>query len=271
MKEKKLNILINEKNREKIEKVLTDFQRSYKTRTIDERYIFAEAKNLSEKFNNLVAKNALKGSRFDWMPSAEKLPNAYKYNSSALATAATFTFTGKDWKLTKISREQMERKIMIVSYSHRFMEVFDLLDAFESSINLSEFPDLETEEEKAKREERQKLRDKTKIDFSSFTEYHDFTLRIGPARTGFLTAVGKDWYGDIGDLKSFPADSKSMTCRAHIVPCDAEIPGYYSLCFATAEEYLRIYGSDGKYIGFENKRGFELYTSGYTGIIIKFM
>lgn len=154
MKEKKLNILINEKNREKIEKVLADFQRSYKTRTIDERYIFAEAKNLSEKFNNLVAKNALKGSSFDWMPSAEKLPNAYKYNSSALATAVTFTFTGKGWKLTKISREQMERKIMIVSYSHRFMETFDLLGAFEGSINLSEFPDLETEEEKEKREDR---------------------------------------------------------------------------------------------------------------------
>ena len=66
-KEKKLNILITEKNREKIAEVLADFQRSYKTRTIDERYIFAEAKNLFEKFNNLVPKNALKGCSFDWL------------------------------------------------------------------------------------------------------------------------------------------------------------------------------------------------------------
>lgn len=151
-KEKKLNILITEKNREKIAEVLADFQRSYKTRTIDERYIFAEAKNLFEKFNNLVPKNALKGCSFDWMPYAEKkLPNAYKYNSSALATAIIIEFTGKDWKLTKISRGQMERKKMIAYYSQKFMEAFDLLNAFEDSIDLSEFPDLETPEEKAKR------------------------------------------------------------------------------------------------------------------------
>ena len=160
---------------------------------------------------------------------------------------------------------------MIVSYSHRFMEAFDLLSAFEKSIHLTRFPDLETEEEKADRAEREKLRDKPDIDFSTFNEYHDFTLRIGPARTGFLTAVGRDWFGDIKDLKAFAADSHIGTCKAHILPRNAEIPGHYSLQFATAEEYLRIYGSDGEYIGFENKGGFELYTSGSTGIIIKYM
>lgn len=271
-KEKKLNILINEKNREKIEKVLADFQRSYKTRTIDERYIFAEAKNLSEKFNNLVPKNALKGCRFDWMPYAEeKLPNAYKYNSSALATAVVFEFTGKDWKLIKISREQMERKKMIAYYSQKFMEAFDLLNAFEDSIDLSEFPNLETPEEKAEREERLKLRDETNIDFSKFSEDHGITLRIGPASAGFLTAVGRNWYGNIADIKSFLTYQNGRTCEAHIIPPNAEIPEHYSLRFATKEEILRIYGSDGEYIGFENKGGFELYTSGSTGIIIKYM
>lgn len=271
-KEKKLNILINEKNREKIEKVLTDFQRSYKTRTIDERYIFAEAKNLSEKFNNLVPKNALKGCSFDWMPYAEeKLPNAYKYNSSALATAITIEFTGTDWKLTKISREQMERKKMIAYYSQKFMEVFDLLNAFEDSIDLSEFPNLETPEEKAEREERLKLRDEANIDFSKFTEYHDITLRIGPASTGFLTAVGRNWYGNIASIKSFLTYQNGRTCKAHIIPPNAEIPGHYYLRFVTKEEILRIYGSDGDYMEFENKGGFEIYTSGSTGIIIKYM
>nr|DAJ00575.1 MAG TPA: hypothetical protein [Caudoviricetes sp.] len=271
-KEKKLNILINEKNREKIEKVLADFQRSYKTRTIDERYIFAEAKNLSEKFNNLVPKNALKGCSFDWMPYAEKkLPNAYKYNSSALATAVIIEFTGKDWKLTKISREQMERKKMIAYYSQKFMEAFDLLDAFENSIDLSEFPDLETPEEKAKREEREKLRDDPYIDFEKYHDYHDITLRIGPARAGFLTAAGANWYGNIQNLKAFETNSHDQTCKAHIIPCYANIPNYYKLIFTTCEEYLKIYGSDGKYIKFTNKGGFEIYTSGYTGIIIKFM
>lgn len=270
-KEKKLNILITEKNREKIEKVLADFQRNYKTRTIDERYIFAEAKNLSEKFNNLVAKNALKGSSFDWMPSAEKLPNAYKYNSSALATAVTFTFTGKDWKLTKISREQMERKIMIAYYSQKFMEAFDLLDAFEDSIDLSEFPDLETPEEKAKREEREKLRDDPYIDFEKYHDYHDITLRVGPARAGFLTVAGANWYGDMQNLKAFETNPHIKTCKAHIIPCYASIPDYYKLIFTTTEDYLKIYGSDGKFIKFTNKGGFNVYTSGSTGIIIKFM
>lgn len=270
-KEKKLNILINEKNREKIEKVLADFQRGYKTRTIDERYIFAEAKNLSGKFNNLAPKNALKGCNFDWMPYAEKLPNAYKYNSSALATAVVFEFTGKDWKLIKISREQMERKKMIAYYSQKFMEAFDLLDAFEDSINLSEFPDLETPEEKAKREEREKLRDEPYIDFKKYHDYHDITLRIGPSRAGFLTAAGINRRGDIQNLKAFEADPYTRTCEAHIIPCYANIPNYYKLIFATDEEYLKIYGSDGDYIKFTNKGGFEIYTSGHMGIIIKFM
>ena len=270
-KEKKLNILITEKNREKIVEVLEDFQRGYKTRTIDERYIFAEAKNLSEKFNNLVPKNALKGCSFDWMPYAEKLPNAYKYNSSALATAAIIEFTGKDWKLTKISREQMERKKMIAYYSQKFMEAFDLLNAFEDSIDLSEFPDLETPEEKAKREEREKLRDDPYIDFKKYHDYHDITLRIGPARAGFLTAVGINRRGDVQNLKAFGVNPYVRTCEAHIMQCYANIPNYYQLIFATDEEYLKIYGSDGNYIKFTNKGGFEIYTSGYTGIIIKFM
>lgn len=271
-KEKKLNILITEKNREKIAEVLADFQRSYKTRTIDERYIFAEAKNLFEKFNNLVPKNALKGCSFDWMPYAEKkLPNAYKYNSSALATAVIIEFTGKDWKLTKISREQMERKKMIAYYSHKFMEAFDLLDAFEDSIDLSEFPDLETPEEKAKREEREKLRDEPYIDFEKYHDYHDITLRVGPARAGFLTVAGANWYGDMQNLKAFETNPHIQTCKAHIIPCYASIPDYYKLIFTTTEDYLKIYGSDGKFIKFTNKGGFNVYTSGSTGIIIKFM
>lgn len=270
-KEKKLNILITEKNREKIVEVLEDFQRGYKTRTIDERYIFAEAKNLSEKFNNLVPKNALKGCSFDWMPYVEKLPNAYKYNSSALATAIVLQYTGTCWKLVKIARKQMERKIMYAHYSQKFLETVDLLDAFENSIRISEFPDLETAEEKAEREERLKLRDKTDIDFPKFTEGHNITLRIGPASAGFLTAVGRNWYGNIEDIKSFLTYQGGMTCTAHIIPPNAAIPTHYSLRFATKEEILRIYGSDGNYIQFENKGGFELYTSGSTGIIIKYM
>ena len=272
-KEKKLNILITEKNRDKIIAVLEDFQKGFKTRTIDERYIFAEAKNLSEKFNNLVPKNALKGCSFDWMPYAEKLPNAYKYNSSALATAVVFEFTGKYWKLIKISREQMERKKMIAYYSQKFMEAFDLLDAFEDSINLSEFPDLETPEEKAKREEREKLRDEPyiAIDFKKYHDYHDITLRIGPARAGFLTAASENWYGAIQKLKAFKANAQDRTCKAYVIPYHANIPDHYKLIFTTGEEDLKIYGSDGKYIKFTNKGGFEIYTSGYTGIIIKFM
>lgn len=180
-KEKKLNILITEKNREKISEVLADFQRSYKTRTIDERYIFAEAKNLSE------------------------------------------------------------------------------------------FPDLRTPEEKAKLEEIEKLRDDPYIDFEKYHDYHDITLRIGPARAGFLTAAGANWYGNIQNLKAFETNSHDRTCKAHIIPCYASIPNYYKLIFATGEEYLKIYGSDGEYIKFTNKGGFEIYTSGYTGIIIKFM
>lgn len=55
-KEKKLNILITEKNRDKIIAVLEDFQKGFKTRTIDDRHVFAEAENLSEKFNEVPKK-----------------------------------------------------------------------------------------------------------------------------------------------------------------------------------------------------------------------
>lgn len=269
-KEKKLNILITEKNRDKIKAVLEDFQKSFKTRTIDDRHVFAEAENLSEKFNE-VPKKYLKGCRFDWSPYAEKLPNAYKYNASALATAIVFQHTGTCWKLVKIAREQMERKIMYVSYSQKFLESFNLLDAFEDSIRVSEFPDLETAEEKARREEREKLRDDPYIDFDKYHDYHDITLRIGPACAGFLTAAGANWYGDIQNIKTFQTGSHRRTCAAHIVPCYASIPDYYKLNFSTVAEYLKIYGSDGQYIKFANKGGFEIYTSGETGIIIKFM
>lgn len=271
-KEKKLNILITEKNRDKIIAVLEDFQKGFKTRTIDDRHVFAEAENLSEKFNE-VPKKYLKGCSFDWMPYAEKLPSSYKYNSSALATAIVLQYTGTCWKLVKIARAQMERKIMYSSYSQKFLETVDLLQAFENSIRISEFPDLETAEEKAKREEREKLRDEPyiAIDFKKYHDYHDVTLRIGPARAGFLTAASENWYGAIQKLKAFKANAQDRTCKAHIIPCYADAPNYYKLIFTTGEEDLKIYGSDGKYIKFTNKGGFEIYISGYTGIIIKFM
>lgn len=271
-KEKKLNILITEKNRDKIIAVLEDFQKGFKTRTIDDRHVFAEAENLSEKFNE-VPKKYLKGCSFDWMPYAEKLPSSYKYNSSALATAIVLQYTGTCWKLVKIARAQMERKIMYSSYSQKFLETVDLLQAFENSIRISEFTDLETAEEKAKREEREKLRDEPyiAIDFKKYHDYHDVTLRIGPARAGFLTAASENWYGAIQKLKAFKANAQDRTCKAHIIPCYADAPNYYKLIFTTGEEDLKIYGSDGKYIKFTNKGGFEIYISGYTGIIIKFM
>lgn len=269
-KEKKLNILINEKNREKIISVLEDFQKGFKTRTIDDRHVFAEAENLSEKFNE-IPKKYLKGCSFDWMPYAEKLPSSYKYNSSALATSIVLQYTGTCWKLVKIAREQMERKIMFSSYSKKFLEAFDLLDAFEDSIRISEFPDLETEEERASRLEKEKLRDDPYIDFEKYHDYHDITLRIGPARAGFLTVVGANWYGDMQNLKAVETNPHIRTCKAHIIPCYASIPDYYKLIFTTAQEYLKIYGSDGKFIKFTNKGGFNVYTSGSTGIIIKFM
>lgn len=268
--EKELNILITEKNRDKIIAVLEDFQKGFKTRTIDDRHVFAEAENLNAKFYE-VPKKYLKGCKFNWMPYAGKLPSAYKYNASALATAIVLQYTGTCWKLVKIERAQMERKIMIVSYSQKFLESFNLIDAFEDSIRVSEFPDLETAEEKARREEREKLRDDPYIDFDKYHDYHDITLRIGPACAGFLTAAGANWYGDIQNIKTFQTNPHRRTCAAHIVPCYASIPDYYKLNFSTTEEYLKIYGSDGQYIKFVNKGGFEIYTSGETGIIIKFM
>lgn len=167
----------------------------------------------------------------------------------------------------------MERKIMYSSYSQKFLETVDLLQAFENSIRISEFPDLETPEEKAKREEREKLRDEPyiAIDFKKYHDYHDVTLRIGPARTGFLTAASENWYGAIQKLKAFKANAQDRTCKAYVIPSHANIPDHYKLIFTTGEEDLKIYGSDGKYIKFTNKGGFEIYTSGYAGIIIKFM
>lgn len=209
------------------------------------------------------------------MPYAEKLPNAYKYNSSALATAIVLQYTGTCWKLVKIAREQMERKIMYARYSQKFLETVDLFAAFENSIQISEFPDLETPEEKAKRkaewEEREKLRDDPYIDFKKYNDHHEIFLRIGPAHAGFLTAVGENRHGDIQNLKAFKFHCYSRTCTAQIIPCYANISNYYNLIFKTGEEYLKIYGSDGECIEFTNKGGFEIYTSGDTGIIIKFL
>lgn len=269
-KERELNILITEKNRDKIIAVLEDFQKGFKTRTIDDRHIFAEAENLSQKFNEVSKKN-LKGCKFDWMPYADKLPSSYKYNSSALATAIVLQYTGTCWKLVKIAREQMERETMYAHYSEKFLQSVNFRAAFEDLINITEFPDLETAEEKEKREEREKLRDKPYIDFEKYNDYHDITLRIGPARAGFLTVVGANWYGDMQNLKAFKTNSHIRTCKAHIIPCYASIPDYYKLIFTTTEEYLKIYGSDGKFIKFTNKGGFNVYTSGSTGIIIKFI
>ena len=273
-KEKKLNILINEKNREKIEKVLADFQRGYKTRTIDAQDVLAEAKSLTGKFNNVVSKKALNGCIVDWMPDAEKrLPGSYKYNYSALATAITIKFTGKEWKLISIAREQLERKVLYMHFSESFTKSTDFASIFEKLIGLSDFPDLETDEEKKARMEREKLRDNNShINFTTVKDCHDITLRVGPAKNGFLTVAGvMYWFNEIKDLTSFQIGGTERTCKAHIVPHNIEIPGYYRLIFSTSAEKLKIYGSDGEAFTLENKTGFEIYRAGYTGMIIRFI
>ena len=274
-KEKDLNILIVEKNREKIKKVLEDFQKSFRTRTIEVNYIFAMAKQLDKKLKKDFTRKELKSCFFDWMPDAGILPNAYKYKNSALATAVIFEFTGNYWKLKKVKREQVERPVINSYYSEialKKINATDWIKFYENDIKLAEFPDLRTKEDIEKEEEKNKLRDETRnINLSEVKEYHDITLRIGPSSAGFLVACSCDFWGCVKNVKAFKTYLHGMTRIAHIIPKEIEIPGYYEMVFSTIYENLKIYGSDGDYVRFENKNGFEIYRAGIEGIIIRFM
>ena len=79
------------------------------------------------------------------------------------------------------------------------------------------------------------------------------------------------WFNEIKDLTSFQIGGAERTCKAHIVPHNIEIPGYYRLIFSTSAEKLKIYGSDGEAFTLENKTGFEIYRAGYSGMIIRFI
>ena len=97
-------IIINEKNRAKIEAMLDEVQRRCTARTIDWDDIISVINQIERRYNRelRISKKDLEESRFTADCNARTFPNAYKYVPES--THVDFVYRGGKWRLTTICR-----------------------------------------------------------------------------------------------------------------------------------------------------------------------
>lgn len=98
-------IVINYKNRERIEKAIEEAQGRAKERTINFYNILSAPLLIKEEYG--ISLKALEGCRFECDPNAQDFPNAYKYK--AMSTHFYIEVSKGSFKLTAIEREECSR------------------------------------------------------------------------------------------------------------------------------------------------------------------
>ena len=102
-KEKDINIVVKDSNKERINKIFDEVQARASVRTCSYFDVTYAIKELEKKFN--IPKKYLKGVKVFCSPHAQNFPSAYKgYPES---TYFRLEHNGTGWKVTRIARYEM--------------------------------------------------------------------------------------------------------------------------------------------------------------------
>ena len=96
-------IIINEHNRNKIEKALDEVQKRCTARTIDYKDILAELNAVDKQFSTVCTKKAFEGTEVLIDVNGQIFPNSYKF--SAHSTQFRAVYLKSKWRLTYIGRD----------------------------------------------------------------------------------------------------------------------------------------------------------------------
>ena len=126
-------IIINECNRNKIEKALDEVQGRCKTRLIDYNDILAELKAVDKQFSKVCTKKAFEGTSVLIDVNGQIFPSSYKF--SAYSTQFRAVYLKSKWRLIYIGRDFCK------SYAQRWHITLSdtakkcILDTFSKDIN----------------------------------------------------------------------------------------------------------------------------------------
>ena len=96
-------IIINEHNRNKIEKTLNEVQGRCNARLITYEDILAELKAVDEQFSNVCTKKAFENTEVLIDVNGQNFPNAYKFSAKSTQFRAVYS-KGK-WRLVYLERD----------------------------------------------------------------------------------------------------------------------------------------------------------------------
>ena len=126
-------IIINEGNRNKIEKALSEVQKRCTARTIDYYDMVNELKAVDEQFSKVCTKKAFEGTEVLIDVNGQNFPNAYKFSARSTQFRAAY-LKGK-WRLMYIGRAFCK------TYSQRWNIVLSdtakqcILDSYSKDMN----------------------------------------------------------------------------------------------------------------------------------------
>ena len=96
-------IIINEHNRNKIEKALNEVQKRCTARTIDYEDILAELNAVDKQFSTVCTKKSFENTEVLIDVNGQIFPNSYKF--SAYSTQFRAVYLKSKWRLTYIGRD----------------------------------------------------------------------------------------------------------------------------------------------------------------------
>ena len=97
------SIIINERNRNKIEKALDEVQKRCTARTIDYDDILAELKAVDEQFSKVCTKKAFENTEVLIDVNGQDFPRSYKF--SAKSTQFRAVYLKSKWRLVYLDRD----------------------------------------------------------------------------------------------------------------------------------------------------------------------
>ena len=96
-------IIINEHNKDRIEKALDEVQGRCKTRLIDYYDIVNELKAVDEQFSKVCTKKAFENTEVLIDVNGQNFPNSYKF--SAKSTQFRAVYSKSKWRLVYLDRD----------------------------------------------------------------------------------------------------------------------------------------------------------------------
>lgn len=96
-------IIINEHNKDRIEKALDEVQKRCTVRTIDYEDILAELKAVDEQFSKVCTKKAFENTEVLVDVNGQNFPNSYKF--SAKSTQFRAVYLKSKWRLVYLDRD----------------------------------------------------------------------------------------------------------------------------------------------------------------------